>query len=39
MEHLPKSGRRMTVYDYIVAGTLLLTALTLVLLAIMDDTR
>ncbi len=29
----------MTVYDYIVAGTLLLTALTLVLLAIMDDTR
>lgn len=29
----------MTVYDYIVAGTLLLTAVTLVLLAIMDDTR
>ena len=29
----------MTVYDYIVAGTLLLTALTLILLAIMDDTR
>lgn len=29
----------MTVYDYIVAGTLLLTALTLVVLAIMDDTR
>ncbi len=29
----------MTVYDYMVAGTLLLTALTLVLLAIMDDTR
>lgn len=29
----------MTVYDYIVAGTLLLTALTLIVLAIMDDTR
>lgn len=29
----------MTIYDYIVAGTLLLTALSLVLLAIMDDTR
>lgn len=29
----------MTIYDYIVAGTLLLTALTLILLAIMDDTR
>lgn len=29
----------MTIYDYIVAGTLLLTALSLVILAIMDDTR
>jgi len=29
----------MTIYDYIVAGTLLLTAVSLVLLAIMDDTR
>lgn len=29
----------MTIYDYIVAGTLLLTAVSLVILAIMDDTR
>lgn len=29
----------MTIYDYIVAGTLLLTALSLVILAVMDDTR
>lgn len=29
----------MTIYDYIVAGTLLLTAFSLVILAIMDDTR
>ena len=29
----------MTIYDYIVAGTLLQTALSHVILAIMDDTR
>lgn len=29
----------MTIYDYIVAGTLLLTSVSLVILAIMDDTR
>jgi len=29
----------MTIYDYIVAGTLLLTAVFMLILAIMDDTR
>jgi hypothetical protein len=29
----------MTIYDYIVAGTLLLTALSMLILALMDDHR
>lgn len=29
----------MTIYDYIVAGTLLLTAVSMLILAIMDETR
>jgi hypothetical protein len=34
VEHLRKGGRGMTAYDYIVAGTILLTAITLITLAI-----
>lgn len=29
----------MTIYDYIVAGTLLLTAVSMLILALMDDHR
>lgn len=29
----------MTIYDYVIAGTLLLTALSMLILALMDDHR
>ena len=37
MEHLRAGGRRMTAYDYIVAGTIVLTAILLITLAIWRD--